>query len=124
MIQDDMHNSFYDLKEDVKEYVENRITLTKLHVVESLSKLSAGFAVKLGVLYLLFFALIFISLALAFFLGSLFESNTLGFTLVALVYLLLALIFYGMRHKWVEKPIIKNYINLFFPNFNGHENQK
>lgn len=124
MIQDDMRDSFYDLKEDVKEYVENRITFTKLHVVESLSKFSSGFAVKLGVLYLLFFALMFISLALAFFLGNLLDSNTLGFTIVALIYSLLALIFYAMRRKWVEKPIIKNYVHLFFPNFNGHEDQK
>lgn len=119
-----MRENLSEMKDEFKEYVENRINLTKLHVVENLSKVSAGIAVKLGVLYLLFFAIMFISLALAFFLGAVLASNGLGFTAVALLYVLLALIFYVLRRKLVEKPIIKNYINLFFPNFENHEDKK
>ncbi len=124
MIKDEMRENLSEMKDEFKEYVENRINLTKLHVVENLSKVSAGIAVKLGVLYLLFFAIMFISLALAFFLGAVLASNGLGFTAVALLYVLLALIFYALRRKLVEKPIIKNYINLFFPNFENHEDKK
>lgn len=123
-MQDDFKDSLSEMKVEFKEYVENRIDLVKLHVVEKLSKITAGFAVKMGVLYLLFFALTFLSLAMAFFLGSLLDSNTLGFLAVAMLYLMVALIFYAMRRKLVEKPIIKNYINLFFPNFDDHEEQK
>lgn len=124
MIKDEMRENLSEMKDEFKEYVENRINLTKLHVVENLSKVSAGIAVKLGVLYLLFFAIMFISLALAFFLGAVLASNGLGFTAVALLYVLLALIFYALRRKLVEKPIIKNYVNLFFPNFENDEDKK
>ncbi len=120
-MQDDFKENLSEMKEEFKEYVENRIDLVKLHVVEKLSKITAGFAVKMGVLYLLFFALTFLSLAMAFFLGSLLESNTLGFLAVAMLYLVVAIVFYAMRHQLVEKPIIKNYIHLFFPNFDDHE---
>jgi Flp pilus assembly protein TadB len=124
MIQDEMKDNLSEMKEEFREYVEHQINLTKLHMVETLSKLTAGFAVKLGVLYLLFFAILCISLAMAFFIGSLLESNGLGFAVVALMYVILALLFYALRRSLVEKPIITSYINLFFPNFDDYEDKK
>lgn len=124
MIQDEMKENLSEMKDEFKEYIENHINFTKLHMVETLSKVSAGAAVKMGVLYLLFFAIMFISLALAFYLGTLLSSNGLGFVAVGILYIILAIFFYAMRRQWVEKPIIKTYINLFFPNFENHEDKK
>ncbi len=124
MIHDEVKNNLIEMNEEFQEYLENRLNLTKLHVVETLSKFSAGFAVKLGVLYLLFFAIMFVSLAFAFFLGTIFSSNGIGFLLVALLYIFGALIFYLLRKQIVDKPIIKAYINLLFPNFDSNEDKK
>jgi hypothetical protein len=124
MIQDEIKDNLSEMKEEFREYVEHKINLTKLHMVEAISKFTAGFAVKLGVLYLLFFAILFVSLALAHILGSLFESTSLGYAAVAILYFVLALIFYLMRRLWVEKSIITSYINLFFPNFDDYEDKK
>lgn len=121
MFQDDLKNHIDEVKDEFEDYVDKRISLLKLHLVEELSRFTAGFAVKLGILYLLFFVFMFLSLAAAFFLGDLLGSNGLGFTLVAGFYLLLALIFWLSRRIWVEQPIIQAFIKIFFPKFEDDE---
>lgn len=121
MFQDDLKNHIDEVKNEFEDYVDKRISLLKLHLVEELSRFTAGFAVKLGILYLLFFVFMFLSLAAAFFLGDLLGSNGLGFTLVAGFYLLLAVIFWLSRRIWVEKPIIQAFIKIFFPKFEDDE---
>jgi hypothetical protein len=117
MFQENIKDHLVDVKDELENYVDKKIDLLKLHIVEELSRFTAGIAVKAGVLYLFFFVLIFLSLAAAFFLGEVLDSNGLGFSAIALFYLLLSLIFYLMRRKWVEKPVIKSFIKLFFPKF-------
>ncbi|WP_088654567.1 phage holin family protein [Geofilum rhodophaeum] len=121
MFQDDLKNHIDEVKNEFEDYVDKRISLLKLHLVEELSRFTAGFAVKLGILYLLFFVFMFLSLAAAFFLGDLLGSNGLGFTLVAGFYLLMAVIFWLSRRIWVEKPIIQAFIKIFFPKFEDDE---
>ena len=119
-MKEDIIENFSDLKEELKDYAENRFNLIRLHVVEQLSCHISGFIVKGGILYILFFGLIFLSMALAFFLGELFESYGLGFLIVAGIYFLIALIFYLLRKVLIEKPVIKSFIKLFFPNFENN----
>src|SRR5690554_7195412 len=75
MFQDDLKNHIDEVKNEFEDYVDKRISLLKLHLVEELSRFTAGFAVKLGILYLLFFVFMFLSLAAAFFFGDLLGSN-------------------------------------------------
>ena len=70
MFQDDLKNHIDEVKNEFEDYVDKRISLLKLHLVEELSRFTAGFAVKLGILYLLFFVFMFLSLAAAFFLAT------------------------------------------------------
>lgn len=121
MFQDDLKNHIDEVKNEFEDYVDKRISLLKLHLVEELSRFTAGFAVKLGILYLLFFVFMFLSLAAAFFLGDLLGSNGLGFTLVAGFYLLMVVIFWLSRRIWVEKPVIQAFIKIFFPKFEDDE---
>jgi len=120
MKHEDIVENFSDLKEELKEYAESSFNLIRLHIVEQLSRHISGFIVKAGILYILFFGLIFLSMALAFFLGELFESYGLGFLIVAGIYFLIALIFYLLRKVLIEKPVIKSFIKLFFPNFENN----
>jgi hypothetical protein len=121
MFQEDLKEHLSDVKEEFESYVDKRVDLLKLHLVEELSRFTASFTVKLGVLYLLFFALMFISLAGAFFLGDILDSNGQGFVIVAGVYLIFVVIFVLMRRIWVQKPVIKTFIKIFFPKFDNDE---
>ena len=119
-MKEDIIENFADLKKELKEYAESSFNLIRLHVVEQLSRHTSGLIVKAGILYILFFGLIFLSMAMAFFIGELFESYGLGFLMVAGFYFLIAFIFYLFRKVLIEKPVIKSFIKLFFPNFENN----
>ena len=121
MIQDNINEHIKDVKKDFESYLEKRIDLFKLHLVEELSRFTAGFALKLGIMYLLLFVLLFISLAGALFLGELLGSYGWGFAIVAGFYLLLVLVFSFLRRTCIERPLIRTFIRMFFPKLDGDE---
>lgn len=121
MIQENIKENLVEVKEEFEEYVTKRIDLVKLHIVEDLSKATSRFGIKLGVSYLLFFVLLFFSLAGAFYLGEILSSLALGFIIIGSFYLVVMVIFYLLRRILVERPVIKSFINLLFPKYDDDE---
>lgn len=85
----DSREIFRELKEDVSSYVELRLELLKLSTYERSGHLIAVLSYGLILLFLAFFAILFIFLALGFFMGDVFGSVGAGFAFVAVLYLLL-----------------------------------
>ena len=83
-MEKDSGTVFRELKEDVSAYVELKLELLKLSTYERTGKVIAVLSYGLILLFLAFFAILFIFLALGFFLG-----DWLGFGIVAVLYLLL-----------------------------------
>ena len=91
---------------DLKQYINNRIALAKLEVIDSVSNmLSAGiFVVVTGMVLLM---LLFVgSLSLGFFLGKWMDNTGIGFLLVMGIYILLLILLFAFRKQ----------IKLFFTN--------
>ena len=80
---------FRELKKDLSAYVELKLELLKLNTYERTGKVNAVLSYGVILLFLAFFAILFIFLALGFFLGELFGSVSSGFGVVAVLYLLL-----------------------------------
>ena len=80
---------FRELKKDLSAYVELKLELLKLITYERTGKVIAVLSYGVILLFLAFFAILFIFLALGFFLGELFGSVSSGFGVVAVLYLLL-----------------------------------
>lgn len=80
---------FRELKKDLSAYVELKLELLKLNTYERTGKVIAVLSYGVILLFLVFFAILFIFLALGFFLGELFGSVSSGFGVVAVLYLLL-----------------------------------
>ena len=114
---------FTSIKKEVESYVQNKIDLTKLHLAEDLSRFVSGFAIKIVLFYIGFFVLMFISIAGAFAIGSYTNSNELGFIIIAGVYFVIGLVFYMLKGKMIQTPIIKAFIHLFFPNYNNYDKE-
>ena len=91
--------TFAELKEDISTYVELRLELLKLNTYERVAKTMAVFSYGL----LAFFAILFLFLALGFFLGELLGSMALGFVLVVGMYLLLFGITMFFKRKITSK---------------------
>ena len=80
---------FKKLKEDVSTYVELKVELLKLTAYERTGELVSVLSYGLILLFLAFFAVLFIFLALGFFLGDLLDNVAEGFAIVALLYMVL-----------------------------------
>lgn len=80
---------FRELKDDVSTYVELKLELLKLSTYERIGKVTAILSHGLVMLFLAFFAVLFVFLALGFFLGEQMGSISSGFAVVAALYFLL-----------------------------------
>ena len=83
-----------ELREDVSAFVELKLELLKLNTYERTGKVIAVLSYGLVLLFLAFFAILFIFLALGFFLGEWIGFTGAGFALVAVLYLLLMALFF------------------------------
>lgn len=103
---------------DIKDYAETRFDIIVLNIQDKATGLisSIASAVILGTLGLI--ALMFISIGGAWYLGEYLQSPSIGFFSVAGFYLLLTLLLFVNREKWIKLPII----NAILKKITIHEN--
>ncbi len=116
MSKKDIINNFEDVKEEFKNYIDNEIEYRKLTIVEKLSRVSVSIISNIIVLYFLLLILLFSSIAAGFYLGDILNSVSLGFIIIAGLYLLILVIIILLKRYIIEKPVIKSFIKLFFQN--------
>ena len=99
-------SNFGNLVDHVKEYVETSIDLMKTDAVDRISNgaSSAATAIILGLTGVFF--LLFASVGCASFIAYKTESTTIGFFSVAGFYLIISVIIYVSREKWIKIPIV------------------
>src|ERR1044072_4300874 len=96
------------LTDHVKEYINTRVEITKLHIAEKTS-LVIGNMIAVGVVALLFlFMLIFGSIAGAWALSEWIGKSYAGFLIVAGFYLLLGLIVWLARQRLIRFPVMND----------------
>ncbi|WP_068598230.1 phage holin family protein [Vaginella massiliensis] len=84
---------------DLKSYINNRITLTKYEVVDSVSHMIAGGVYGLIIAVFSLFLILLGSIAVGFVLGQLFDDNGIGFLVVTGLYLLFLILCILFRKK-------------------------
>ena len=95
----DSEKIFQELKKDLKSYAELKFELLKLNTYERTGKVLSVLSYGIIVLFLAFFTILFIFLALGFWLGDYFESIAAGFVGVVALYLILIGIVFMNREK-------------------------
>ncbi|WP_316790340.1 phage holin family protein [Pedobacter frigoris] len=115
MQEENKEKGIEDLYEDAKAYLDTRVEYTRLYLVEKVSKIFADIVTNAAVAICFILAFLFGTFTLALFLSDVLGSYTRGFGCVAVLYILLALIVYYTKEKYIEKAIInftiKNYFN-------------
>jgi uncharacterized membrane protein YqjE len=114
MSDDPISESYQQWKNQLTDYVNTRIDLFKLEAAENMARFFASFVTKSVILYFCLLALIFLSFALAYFLGDSLGSTSLGFLLTGCFYIILVFVFYALRESIVEKPVLKSVLRMFF----------
>jgi hypothetical protein len=114
-MQENKEKGIEDLFEDAKSYVDTRVEYTRLYLVEKISKIFADVVTNAAVVICFILAFLFGKFTLALFLSDVLGSYARGFGCVAGIYVLLALIVYYTKEKYIEKAIInftiRNYFN-------------
>jgi polyferredoxin len=113
---------FNDLKDSASLYIEQKIELGKLTAIDKGSILGAKFISGLILGVLAFFAMLFISLMLAYYFSQLFQSYFAGFGLMAALYFMLFMMVMLARKQLIEKPIINGIIKTIFEGEQSNEN--
>lgn len=88
-MEKDSSEIFHKLKKDLSVYVELKLELLKLNTYERTGKVIAVLSYGIILLFLAFFAILFIFLALGFFLSDWLGSAGMGFGAVAVLYILI-----------------------------------
>jgi len=113
---------FNDLKEAALRHFNNKLELTKLTAVEKGSRIAGLLAslVVIGIVLFLFMA--YASLMLGFYLSEKLGSYFYGFGAVTGVLLLVLIVVFLFRTKWVEVPVSNQIIKIIFDNDDENEN--
>ncbi|MNL29784.1 hypothetical protein D3C87_1514830 [compost metagenome] len=114
-MQENKEKGIEDLFEDAKSYIDTRVEYTRLYLVEKISKIFADLVTNAVVIICFILAFLFGTFTLALFLSDVLGSYARGFGCVAAIYVLLALVVYYTKEKYIEKAIInftiRNYFN-------------
>ena len=97
------------LKTHVGEYVSTYIELTKAKVTQGASNAASAITVLLGALFIGLFFFLFVFLGLAWWIGAALESPAAGYFIVAGIFLLIVIILFALRKKYIA-PLIRNAI--------------
>lgn len=108
------NNSIENLIEHAENYLKTKQELSKLIALEKGSTIAAKAISIIIVFSFLLFFFVFASIALGWFVAELTGRTSLGFLIVAGLYLLIALLLYANRKKWLETPFINSFIKSYF----------
>lgn len=113
-MEKDTKNNVEELLEQTSDYVETRLDLFKLQVIQKLSESASSIASKLvfGIIIVIFIMVANIGIALL--LGDWFGKAYLGFFALAGFYLIVGLIFNANKTKWIKDPVANSIIKNAF----------
>lgn len=111
---DGVKENLSEIKGNVKKYIETNIDYFQLWGFKITTRaLSLLLKVFLLSLFLLL-SLILLSFALAFAIGEHFQSYTLGFASVGVIYILVSLILYFFGRAFIDSTVIRKFSDIFF----------
>ncbi len=113
MALEDIKESFTDIDNDVRSYIENTGEYYKLQVFKIAMRSITIFAKVLMVGSIALLALFMLSFAAAYGIGLWLENTFLGFLFVGLFYVFIGTICYLYRHK-LDKPMLKKFSEYYF----------
>lgn len=105
-MQNQEEKTIHGIIDDAKEYVDTRIEHLRLVALEKSTKLMADIITQVAVVGSALLAFLFGSITLAYYLAEVLGSFARGFGCVALLYLLIAVIVYFIKDKYIESGLI------------------
>lgn len=108
---------------DAKEYGKLRLEKLELDTVSKLSRVAGMLVVGALLLALLLIALVVLSFAAAFALVTVLHNLAWALLAVAAIYIVLALLLYLNRNRWIYKPLTILLYDIMLPETTKTENK-
>jgi len=94
----------------MRDYAEERVKLISLTIHDKVARTISDAASFLIFIVIGLFTLLFLSLALSWWIGRQLEEPFLGFLIVGGFYLLITILIYVNRGKWIRMPVINAFL--------------
>jgi cytochrome c biogenesis protein CcdA len=104
-------NSIETLIKKSGEYLDTKLELTKLKAINTSSDVLSNMVYLIVKILIIFLFVGFVSVALAILIGKTLGDYYYGFLIVAGFYLIVLLIIYVQRKKWIKGPVANSLIN-------------
>ena len=113
-MEENKEKNLEDILSDAQAYIDTRVEYTKLSILEKASKMFADLITNAAVIVCFVLAFLFASITLALYLSDILGSYAAGFGCVAGIYLLLSIIVFLTKDKYIEKFLINIFIRKYF----------
>lgn len=111
--EDNQPTFFTESRQKLEQYIQDRVLLLKLQMVEKVSQLTALLFTGLTLALLTFFILLFLSIMAGYFFAGITGSLYIGFGIVSAVYIGLFVLIIKLRKNVIEKYIVDAVIKIF-----------
>lgn len=111
---DQIKDKAKDIFDNVKDYFEARWNLGVLNASSKVADTISSFTSILIMVIIGTIVLIFMSLSVAWLIGERLNSPALGFFCVGLFYVLVGIIVFIIKDKYIKLPIINSFIKKFY----------
>jgi len=98
----------------LREYVNTRIAQVKLSFAEKISNVAALIIAVLMSALVFFLFLVLASVAASIAIGQWLDNYWLGFLIVAGLILIIGILLWSFRERWLQRPIMKILIKTLF----------
>jgi hypothetical protein len=97
------------IKDNLEGYIQTKVEIVKLDIEEKLMSLMFKFTKLILFFTIVSLAFFFLSIGLAQWLNSYFESRSIGYFILAIFYILLALLLYVLKDK--DKLLVDYFVS-------------
>ena len=101
-----------EIKSDLSAYIDLRLKYLKLDAFEKISKLSSALFTVFIVAFLALFGILFLSVTIAAYLSKIYESNVIGYGIVAAFFMGALILYYVFVKSAVEQKITNKVIEI------------
>jgi len=114
MEQQPEQSFFKESRQKIEEYIQDRILLVKMQMVEKISRLAASLFTGIIIALLSFFILLFISIMAGYLFAALTHSLYIGFGIVAALYIILLILIIKFHKKLIGTFVTNTVIRILF----------
>lgn len=100
--------------EYLKIYAQQQIDIVKLDAVEKSAKLGSSIITALIVSVVGLVAILFLTIAVALFLGQILENPALGFLIVSSLFAIISALSYLFRKSLITSPLVSYFISKIY----------